>query len=222
MRKRSAGQKSLTAGRKTPGSGNRRNPHTHKAIIDATLGLLKTVHYPALTIESIASAAGVGKATVYRWWPSKGALVAEAVSSTLTLEDPPETHDVRADLVAAAEISIRNYAHPPGGTLVTALVADLATDPELLDSFITRFAMPRRNIVRKLIQRAIEHGLLAANIDPDLVMDMWAGAVIYRSLMKHAPIEQEFAAELVNMCVVANAALTITVDGLQTSQQSTA
>ena len=205
MRKGPDRQKGPT-GRKTPGSGNRRNPHTHKAIIDATLSLLKTVHYPALTIESIASKAGVGKATVYRWWPSKGALVAEAVSSTLTVEDPPETDDLRADLIAAADISIRNYAHPPGGTLFTALAADLATDPELLQTFITRFALPRRNVVRKLIQRAIDHGLLASDVDPDLVMDMWAGAVIYRSLMKHAPIEQEFASELVSMCVMAGPA----------------
>lgn len=209
MRQRSEARKGQPGGT-APGSGNRRNPHTHKAIIDATLELLKTVHYPALTIESIATAAGVGKATVYRWWPSKGALVAEAVSSTLTVEVPPETKDLRADLIAAAEISIRNYAHPPGGTLVMALAADLATDPELLQSFNTSFALPRRTIVRKLIQRAIDNGLLAPDTDPDLVMDMWAGAVIYRSLMKHAPIEKEFATDLVNMCVMRTAPLTIT------------
>ena len=184
--------------RKPASSGNRRNPHTHKAIIDATLDLLKTVHYPDLTIESIAAAAGVGKATVYRWWPSKGALVAEAVSSTLTVEDPPESGDLHADLVAAAEISIRNYARPPGGILVTALAADLATDPELLQSFIARFALPRRTTVRKLIQRAAEEGLITPHLDPELVMDMWAGAVIYRSLMKHTPIGNHFAEELVN------------------------
>ena len=110
--------------RRAHSSGNRRSPLAHKAIIDATLELLKTVHYPALTIESIAAAAGVGKATVYRWWPSKGALVAEAVSSTLTVEDPPETDDLRADLIAAAEISIRNYSQPTGGILFAALAAD--------------------------------------------------------------------------------------------------
>jgi AcrR family transcriptional regulator len=189
----------LPSPRRLPSSGNRRNPHAHKAIIDATLGQLKTVHYPDLTIESIAAAAGVGKATVYRWWPSKGALVAEAVSSTLIIEDPPETGDLHADLVAAAEISIRNYANPPGGILITALAADLAADPELLQSFISGFTLPRRAAVRELIQRAIDEGFFHRNLDPELVMDMWAGAVSYRALMKHIPASNELAAELVEV-----------------------
>lgn len=205
MHPRAEGHKRGT-GRKPPGSGNRRNPHTHKAIIDATLELLKTVHYPALTIEAIATAAGVGKATVYRWWPSKGALVAEAVSSTLTVEDPPESDNLRDDLIAAAEISIRNYASPPGGLLFTALAADLANDPELLESFVTSFALPRRTTVRVLIQRAIDQGVLSPDLDPDLVMDMWAGAVVYRNLMKQAPIREHFAADLVDAFLPRSAA----------------
>lgn len=186
------------SGRKSPGTGNRRNPHTHKAIIDATLELLKTVHYSDLTIEAISAAAGVGKATVYRWWRSKGALVAEAISSTLTVEVPPQTNDLRADLIAATEISIRNYAEPPGGILITALAADLADDRELLQSFIAGFALPRRAVVREIIQRAQSQGLLAPDLDPELAMDMWAGAIIYRSLMKHAPIDKQFATQLVD------------------------
>lgn len=186
-------------GRKVPSSGNRRNPHTHRAIVAATLELLKTVHYPALTIEAIAAQAGVGKATVYRWWPSKGALVAEAISSTLTVEDPPDTDDLRADLIAAAEISIRNYAYPPGGILITALAADLANDPELLESFISTFVRPRRTLVRELLQRAIDEGAISSNFDLDLIMDMWAGAVMYRQAMKHMPIDTMLAEKLVNV-----------------------
>ncbi|HKS47011.1 MAG TPA: TetR/AcrR family transcriptional regulator [Amycolatopsis sp.] len=185
--------------RKPPSSGNRRNPHTHKAVIKAALELLKTVHYPALTIESIAAAAGVGKATVYRWWPSKGALVAEAISSTLTVEDPPDTDDLRADLIAAAEISIRNYAYPSSGVLITALAADLAEDPELLQSFVSTFVQPRRALVRKLLQRAIDEGVIAPDVDPDLIMDMWAGAVMYRRALNHTPIGNTFAEELVEV-----------------------
>ena len=198
MPPRAAAAPATPSRRRPPSSGNRRNPHAHKAIIDSTLKLLKTVHYPDLTIEAVAAAAGVGKATVYRWWPSKGALVAEAVSSALVIEDPPETDDLRADLIAAAEISIRNYAKPSGGILITALAADLADDPELLQSFTERFVLPRRNAVRPLIQRAIDEGLIAPGIDPDLVMDMWAGAVSYRVLMKHIPAGKGLATELVD------------------------
>lgn len=184
--------------RKVPSSGNRRNPRVHSAIIKTTLNLLKTLEYSALTIEAIAAGAGVGKATVYRWWPSKGALVAEAISSLLTVSDPPDTNDLRSDLIAAVGVSIQNYAGPPGGVLVTALAADLADDRQLLESFIESFVAPRRTVVRELIGRAAEEGLLTGEVDAELLMDMWAGAVIYRCLMKHQPIEPNFAAKLVD------------------------
>lgn len=199
--------------RKPPSSGNRRNPHTHRAILTATLQLLETVHYPDLTIESIASAAKVGKATVYRWWPSKGALVAEAISSVLSVERPPDSEDLHADLVAAAEISIRNYAQPPAGILIVALAADLASDPELLQSFAGTFVQPRRAAVRGLLQRAVDEGVIPANLDPELIMDMWAGAVMYRRVMQHAPIDSAFAAELVS-AVAADPSETLSRAGL--------
>ena len=192
--------------RKPPSSGNRRNPHTHKAILKATLELLERAHYPDLTIESIASAAKVGKATVYRWWPSKGALVAEAISSILSVEPPPDSEDMYADLVAAAEISIRNYAQPPAGILIVALAADLASDPELLQSFTGNFVQPRRAVVRRLLERAIDEGVIPAHLDPELIMDMWAGAVMYRRVMQHAPIDPAFATELVSAVVADSAA----------------
>lgn len=183
---------------KLPSSGNRRNPHTHEAILASTLKLLETERYQTLTIEAIAAHAGVGKATVYRWWPSKSALVAEAVTSTLIVEEPPETEDLRADLIAAAEITIRNYARGPGGVLVIALAADLASDPDLLRSFTDHFMLPRRNAVRPRIQHAIDVGLISAHLDPDLIMDMWAGSVLYRMLMKHLPVDDGFATRLVD------------------------
>ena len=182
-------------------TGNRRNPQAHAAIIRATLKLLRKVHYPALTIEAIAAEAGVGKATVYRWWPSKGGLVAEAVSSTLTVEDPPETDDLRADLIAAVNISVKNYSTSPGGVLITALAADLADDPELLSSFITQFVQPRRAVVNTLLDRAKAQGLVDKSVSSDLLMDMWAGAVIYRSLMNHLPIGPDFATQLVDAVI---------------------
>lgn len=183
-------------------TGNRRNPHTHKAIIEATLSLLNTVHYHALTIEAVAAEAGVGKATVYRWWPSKGALVAEAISSTFTVTDPPDTGDLRADLLSAASISVHSYSSNPGGILITALATDLVADPDLLESFIANFIRPRRTMLHKLLQRAIDEGLIAPGIDPELIMDMWAGSVVYRRLLAQRPVDDDFAAQLVNAFLV--------------------
>jgi AcrR family transcriptional regulator len=169
---------------------NRRSPEAHKAIIDATLELLRSTRYSNLSTESIAATAGVGKATVYRWWPSKGALVAEAITSRLRIEDPPETSDFRADLIAAVEISTANYARHPGCELITALAADLAHDKKLLASFLEMFVRPRRRAVLDLVERGIREGHLARDTDPELFMDMIAGAILYRTLMRHLPVDE--------------------------------
>jgi AcrR family transcriptional regulator len=176
----------------------RRNPRTSRVIIRATLDLLERTRYQALTIEAIATEAGVGKATVYRWWPSKGALVAEAITSALVVEDPPETGDLRKDLIAAIEVSIENYLNPPGGVLIHALASDIAHDPALLSSFLDTFIRPRREVVARLIQRGSDEGLLPVDCDAELVMDMLAGALFYRGLFKHAPIDDDLAVHLVD------------------------
>ena len=192
-------QKQTSGVGQRPGpTGNRRNPHTHKAIIKATLDLLKKVHYHALTIEAVAARAGVGKATVYRWWPSKGALVAEAISSSAPVKDPPNTGDLPADLLAAATISVNSYANNPGSALITALATDLVADPELLESFVAQFIRPRRQLLHDVLQNAIDEHVIPPHIDPELIMDMWAGAVIYRKLMAQRPVDNTFPAQLVN------------------------
>jgi AcrR family transcriptional regulator len=177
---------------------SRRSPTAHKAIINATLELLRTVRYSNLTMEAIGAKAGVGKATVYRWWPSKGALVAEAIATKLQIEDPPQTDDFRADLIEAVKISTANYARPPGGVLVTALAADLTHDEALLASFLEKFVLPRRRVVTDLVERGVREGHLAADTDPELLMDMIAGAIMYRTLMKHQPIKDDLVMRLVD------------------------
>ena len=175
-----------------------RRTRTQRAIISATLELLGSVRYANLTIEAIAAKAGVGKATVYRRWPSKGAVVTEAITSTLRAEDPPATDAFPADLIAALETSIANYAGPRGRVLVAALAADLVDDPAVLSSFVEDFVQPRRRVVRSLIKRGICKGHIAPDRDPDLLMDMWAGAVIYRELMNHQPVPDDLATRMVD------------------------
>jgi AcrR family transcriptional regulator len=180
---------------------SRRSPKAHKAIIDATLELLPTVRYSNLTIEAIGAKAGVGKATVYRWWPSKGALVAEAIATKLQIEDPPHTDNFRSDLISAVEISTANYAKPPGGVFLSALVADLTHDKKLLASFLDKFVLPRRRVVTLLVDRGVREGYLPADTDSELFMDMIAGAVMYRSLMKHQPIKDDLVMRMVDALI---------------------
>jgi AcrR family transcriptional regulator len=179
-------------------NADRRNPLAHKAILKATLELLRKTPYSSLTIEAIAARAGVGKATIYRWWPSKGALVVEALTASLVIKDPPETSDLRQDLVASMEIWINNYLKSRSADLLIALAADASHDPALLASLTESFIRPRREAVGRLLQQGIDDGQLPANLDPELVMDMWMGALLYRGLFKHVPIGDDLAAQLVD------------------------
>jgi AcrR family transcriptional regulator len=175
-----------------------RRSRSHATIIDATLRLLERTRYRDLTMEAIAAEARVGKATVYRWWPSKAALVAEALASTLVVENPPTTGNLRNDLIAAVQVSMTNYMRPPSGHLVLALASDIADDSTLLESFRTYFILPRRHVVGDLIKYGIATGQLPADTDIDLIMDMWAGAILYRSLFRHAPTGDHLANVLVS------------------------
>ena len=123
----------------------RRNARSHSAILDATSSLLTEVGYSQLTIEGVAARASVGKATVYRWWPSKGALVIDAMSRVLTAPAPSVTGDVRQDLLAAIRRTIHILASSPDGAVIPALTADLAHDPALAQQFRDQILRPRRS-----------------------------------------------------------------------------
>ncbi|HYY19680.1 MAG TPA: helix-turn-helix domain-containing protein, partial [Streptosporangiaceae bacterium] len=96
----------------------RRSIRSHQAILAATTQLLAEVGYTALTIEGVATRARVGKATVYRWWPSKGALVMEAMGTALDMTRVTETGDLRHDLLAIGKGIVHTLAHTPAGAVI--------------------------------------------------------------------------------------------------------
>jgi AcrR family transcriptional regulator len=179
--------------------GARRDPKAHSAILDATLEVLHELGYGAVTIEGIAARAGVGKTTIYRWWPSKGALIGEALASRLSKGPEPETGDLESDLLRTIEVTLTNYTGPGAEILLLAFAAHLDRDDDLLDSFREDFLEERRRHGRELLERAIARGELRSDADIDLMMDVWAGTVLYRGLIRGAPIDSGFTRRLVRM-----------------------
>src|SRR6478609_6813817 len=116
-------------------SERRRSIRSHRAILSATNQLLAEVGYSALTIEGVAARAGVGKATVYRWWPSKGALTIEALVVNGSAPPTQDTADLRADLIDAVDRVITLLTTSTEGTTVAALTADMVGDPALAEAF---------------------------------------------------------------------------------------
>ncbi len=165
-----------------PRGGSRRSQRAYEATIEATLQLLAEAGYHEVTIEGIAARAGVGKATIYRWWPSKAVLVLDAMIASLPEVDYRTTDSVRDDLHWRMQLSNRRFSLD--GTAMMALLADLwHSSPDLLDKYRTDYLGPQRLSMRRDLHRAIEGGLLPEDADLDLIMDVWTGTVIFHSLL---------------------------------------
>jgi AcrR family transcriptional regulator len=146
--------------------GRYRNVRSHRAILTATNQLIAELGYGRLTIEGVAARAGVGKATVYRWWPSKGALVVDALSENRAAPPAHDTGSLRTDLVRAVEYVIDVLTASPEGSIIPALTADLVGDPTLAEMFRTRILRPRRVVVEQMLHRAVERGELPPGVLP--------------------------------------------------------
>jgi AcrR family transcriptional regulator len=174
--------------------GRRRSERAHEAIITATQELLVERGYRELTIEGVAARAGVGKQTIYRWWPSRSALVLEAyLAGAEPISLPPDSgstrEDVRALVVWLAEV----LALPIGRRVVAGLVADLQHDPDLAEGFRRDVVPTRRQAMLAALERGRDRGELRADADLAVAVDALHGAVFYRLLLSGEPLDETFA-----------------------------
>jgi len=177
----------------------RRSTRSHRAIVAATQELLVEHGYRALTIEGVAARAGVGKQTIYRWWPSRAALVLEAYlagSDDTPLPRPRST--VRADARALLDWLVAVLSQPIGGRVLAGLVADLKDDPELAERFHRDVVPARRQAMLAALARGRERGELRDGADLELAVDTLHGAVFYRLLLSGEPLDGAFTAQVVD------------------------
>jgi AcrR family transcriptional regulator len=159
-------------------AGRPRSEEAHRAILDATLSLLVEVGYSALTVEGIAQRAGVGKATIYRRWPSKLPLVVEAFGDLPAFEEA-DTGGLASDLDRILRSYVRVYNTTPLGAVVPSLAGELPHNPQLMDLFAPVVKQRRQPLIRAL-HRAIERGEIPPDTDLDLAADMIVGPMTVR------------------------------------------
>ncbi len=182
-------------GEKRP-PGRPRSEESRQSILSSTLKLLKQSGFPELSIEAIAADANVGKTTVYRWWPTKAALVADAFSASADDELRfPDTGSVQTDMTLQMRRLIRIF-RSKRGKVVAALLAGGQSDRELIEAFRDRFLWPRRRQAYKTLQRGIDRGEIPADSDLDLILDSLYGPIYMRFLIRHDRLEESFADEL--------------------------
>jgi len=179
--------------------GRPRSEDARKAILRSTLKLLQEAGFPDLSIEAIAADADVGKATVYRWWPNKAALVADAFSSSADRELRfPNTGSVRSDVSIQMKHLVR-VLRGRRGRIVAALIGGGQSDPELIQAFRDRFMMPRRQEAYATLRRGISRGELPENLDLDLTLDTLYGAFYMRFLIRQSGLSEEYVDEVVSL-----------------------
>ncbi|MGQ4514764.1 TetR/AcrR family transcriptional regulator C-terminal ligand-binding domain-containing protein [Streptomyces sp. DW26H14] len=174
-------------------------PRREGPILAATLEQLAEHGYRDLTMEGVASHAGVHKATLYRWWTSKGHLVGWALGASLSTGPIPDTGDTRKDLVTWLQTTIANYTSTAAGSALPGLLNDLARESGTLDSFRAVFLDERRANCAEVIQHGIDRGDIPADADVELFMDVLAGPVFYRQLMTGTPPPHNLAEQIVDL-----------------------
>ena len=175
------------------GRGRRRSRTSHQAIVRATQELLVEEDYRALTIEGVAARAGVGKQTIYRWWPSRAALVLEAyLAGSDTVDAPRARGSTRADVQALLDWLVRVLAQPIGGRVLAGLVADLKDDAELAERFHRDVVPARRGAMLTALERGRARGEIRPDADLELAVDALHGAVFYRLLLSGEPLDAAF------------------------------
>ncbi len=176
--------------------GRPRSENSRQSILRSTIKLLRRNGFADLSIEAIAADAKVGKATVYRWWPNKGALVVDAFASST--EDElhfPDSGSVYRDM-SRQMCQWLGVLHSPRGGIVRAIIAAGQSSPELMDEFRKRLLRPRRQEAYQTLRRGIERGELPRDLDLDLVLDILYGAIYMRFLIRHDELSERYIEEV--------------------------
>lgn len=181
----------------TPNTARRRET-SRRAILTAAFDLLQETGYAKLSIEGIAARAGVGKQTIYRWWPSKGAVIFDAflmLSETTEGGPPtlPDTGDLAADLTVVLRATVEEMNDPRYEQPMRALATEIALDPELAAAYAERLDGPLKEAKRQRLRSAQQAGQIADDVDLGVAVDMIWGPVLNRWLHRSGPLTAEYA-----------------------------
>ncbi|MER6301990.1 TetR/AcrR family transcriptional regulator [Kitasatospora sp. NPDC001539] len=168
----------------SPRRPDRRSEPAAKAVLQAALDLCQEIGYAKLSIEGIASRAGVGKNTIYRWWPSKGAVLLDGLLGVWGQSAPfPATGDVVADLKTQMKAAARNLATSPVGEHYRALIGEAQHDPALAEALRERLIRPMMVRAAERIELAKQQGQIRADVDAELATELLYGPVYHRWLL---------------------------------------
>ena len=179
--------------------GRPRSEATRRAILAAAVDELTERGYAQLSVEGIAVRAGSGKQTIYRWWSSKADVVLDAMlDEAASVIAVPDEGSLHADLDAFLAATFRQRGQRP---VLVGLMAEALLDPTFAAQFRDRFLFGRRDALRTVLTRAAARGEIAADVDPEMLLDIVFGVLWYRLLLDHAPLDEEAGRQLATLVV---------------------
>jgi AcrR family transcriptional regulator len=158
--------------------GRPRDAGADRRILEATFRQLVDVGYGALSIEAVAAEAGVAKTTIYRRYPTKAELVVDALRVEVAFVPPPGDIDARTALELFVRQAIAVLIDSGAIRILGSFLVEETREPGLLDVFRERIIGPRRGLVEQMLRRGIERGEIRSDIDPLIVTEMIAGAIV--------------------------------------------
>ena len=183
--------------------GRPRSEKAHKAILDAAAELLLARGLSAVSMDAVAERAGVSKATIYRWWPTKETLALDALYTEWATvgPSPRDTGSLRGDLLALLRPWARLTSSRPYGRVIAALITEAQTDPVFATEYRQRVVEPRRDQARAVFRRAIERGEIPADTKVEVALDLLYGPLYHRLLHGHAPLNDRFTQDVIDMAL---------------------
>ncbi|MEH2238290.1 TetR/AcrR family transcriptional regulator [Nostoc sp.] len=165
-------------------SGRPRSIYADQAILQATLDLLAEVGYESMSIEAIASRAGVGKTTIYRRYTSKEELVADAIESLRDDLAIPDTGSFWGDMDILINNAAKKIDSPLGRQTLALIISTASSNPQFAEVYWTKYTKLRREAFSKVLERAKSRGEIHKDADVDLIIDLVSGSLYYALIFK--------------------------------------
>jgi AcrR family transcriptional regulator len=189
--------------------GRPRSESSSAAILTATIELVAEVGIAGLTVDAVACRAGVGKATIYRRWDTKEALMLDAWMSCVSAPAVPDTGSLRDDLVEL----FGAFDHPLSDRdlqrVFPQMIAAAKVNVEVAEAY-RAFIAERRRPMRTVLERAVARGELDAGLDLDIVHDLLVAPLMYRWIVSDGPIDDELIARIIDTVLLGVGAVHLT------------
>ncbi|ASG22655.1 TetR/AcrR family transcriptional regulator [Nitrospirillum viridazoti] len=170
--------------------GRPRCDKSRQAILSSAYDLLVQAGLAGFTIEAVAARSGCAKTTIYRWWPTKGALAVASLLEMVEVAAPIRaTGSARRDLESLLEVMAGTMAGPMG-RVIASIIVEGQSNPEVLETYCTQVLQPRRERIREIVRTGMRSGELPTDLDEAVVVELLYNTLYSRLLIRHQPLDE--------------------------------